>query len=276
MIFAGGGEIVPPVSKTHIQKDANIRRAEVASHLTEEEQIEALKRWWTEYGKIVVAGVVVALGGFWGWTQYQNYKVEQAEDHSVLFEKLVSTVRTSAAEGDLDSQGQAEAQAIAKQLSEDTPESLYGNFADLYIARTAVEDGDLEAARNRLQIVVDRAADGALKELAQLRLARVLAALGNADAALGILNQSGISPAFHSLYTEVKGDVYISQNKLVEAQQAYQDAMDSLEMTDFMRRQLLQTKLNNSKVASSDSQDASANESPAAPSATETAPEGEA
>lgn len=216
------------------------------AHFTEEEQIEALKRWWSDYGKAVTAAVVVAVAGFWGWTQYQSHKVEQAQQNSATFEKMVSAMRGS---GESDQQSQSEVRALAQQLSADETDSLYGNFAELYLAKLAVESGELDTARTRLQSVIDNAADSAVGDLARLRLARVLAASGDYESAHKTLQQDGVSEAFQTLYTEATGDLYLSQNKMSEAQQAYQKAMDSLEMTDFMRRQLLQTKLDSTKVA---------------------------
>ena len=42
----------------------------MADHITEEEQIEALKRWWDENGKQVVLAIVLTVGGYFGWQAY--------------------------------------------------------------------------------------------------------------------------------------------------------------------------------------------------------------
>jgi len=38
----------------------------VSDHITEEEQIEAFKRWWNENGRSVVVGIVLAVVGYFG------------------------------------------------------------------------------------------------------------------------------------------------------------------------------------------------------------------
>ena len=46
---------------------------------TEEEQVEALKRWWDENGKLTIAAVVIALSTGFGWRAFQDYQVTQAD-----------------------------------------------------------------------------------------------------------------------------------------------------------------------------------------------------
>ncbi|MEW8396328.1 MAG: tetratricopeptide repeat protein, partial [Candidatus Thiodiazotropha sp.] len=39
----------------------------MSEYQTEEEQVEAIKRWWKENGTSVIAGLVIGLGGIFGW-----------------------------------------------------------------------------------------------------------------------------------------------------------------------------------------------------------------
>ena len=43
----------------------------MADHLSEEEQIEAFKRWWAENGLQMIAAVVLIVGGYFGWQFWQ-------------------------------------------------------------------------------------------------------------------------------------------------------------------------------------------------------------
>lgn len=220
----------------------------MSAHLTEEEQIEALKRWWSENGKILTAAVVVALGGFWGWSQYQSYQVTKAKNNAIAYQQLSEAISELETSEDKDAQ-EEKAVAIAKQLSSEQSDTLYGDFAQMYLAKQAIEKGDWQTAKVELEAVVADPANPGIKELAQLRLARVLAASGDEDQALSILS-SKVSKAFESLYAEVKGDIYLSQDKLSEARAAYQKATDALDASDFMRRSTLKIKLDNTTVAS--------------------------
>ena len=46
---------------------------------TDDQEVEELKRWWNENGKTVVAGLVLGLGGVFGWTTWQGYSQTRAE-----------------------------------------------------------------------------------------------------------------------------------------------------------------------------------------------------
>lgn len=219
----------------------------MAAHLTEEEQIEALKRWWNDYGKTVTVAVVVAVGSFWGWNQYQDYKVKKAQESSVIFEKFVAS--TAAANDTAAVADYAEIQALVAQITEQNPDGLYANFAELYLAKAAVDKGQFDAAKTHLQNVVDTAANQTVHDLAQLRLARVLAAADDMEGAMALLKKP-VSEPFISPYAEAKGDILTLQNLIEEARKAYQAALDSIDENAFMRRNLLQMKLDNTKIAS--------------------------
>lgn len=214
------------------------------SDRTEEEQIEALKRWWKDYGKVVVVAVAIGLGLFFGVNYYQDNKVERAQKRSVVFEKLVSTV--TELDDDISEQERAQVQQIAEELT--GTDTLYADFAQLYLAKLAVEQGDLDQAQQHLQKVVDSGSNESVQDLARVRMARVMATRGEVDAALEIL-ASTPSDAFAPVYAEVRGDLLLAQNRLKEAQTAYKAALSSVGNQP-MRRNILQLKLDNTRVVS--------------------------
>lgn len=207
----------------------------MAAHLTEEEQLEALKRWFQRNGTALLLALVVVAVGFFGWNQYKKHLQRQAEAASGAYAKM------------MEAEGEA-AVAAARELIEQFGSSLYADFARFEEARLAVEAGDLDTARQRLQHVVDNAADAGLKPLARLRLAKVLAAQGEFDAALKQFD--GEAPgAFVSAYAEAKGDILMAQDRLAEARTAYESALTALTDPRSMRRGLVQLKLDNTRVA---------------------------
>ena len=44
---------------------------------TEEQQVEAIKKFWHDNGNAVIAGLVIGLGGFIGFNLYKDHKLEQ-------------------------------------------------------------------------------------------------------------------------------------------------------------------------------------------------------
>ena len=60
------------------------------AYRTEEEQVEAIKRWWSENGKGVIAAVVIGVLGSVGWQSWQDRQVSQAEAASGIYQELLA------------------------------------------------------------------------------------------------------------------------------------------------------------------------------------------
>jgi predicted negative regulator of RcsB-dependent stress response len=221
----------------------------VAAHLTEEEQIEALKRWWKTYGTIVLVAAVVGLGGFFAWNQYQNHRVESARKASVVYEKFAVAVTEFDADPTVEQA--ARATQLANEVISHDSSSLYADFAALYLAKVAVQSQDYAEAKTQLEKVSNQGTNESVKELASLRLARVQAAAGEVDAALSILSGKP-SPAYAAAYAEARGDVLLSQKRLAEARVAYESALQAMGTSQPMRRNLVQLKIDSTLTSADD------------------------
>ena len=52
---------------------------------TEEQQVEAIKRFWKEHGTAIIVGAALGLGGLWGWRYYSvNTKLRVKKQHQLL------------------------------------------------------------------------------------------------------------------------------------------------------------------------------------------------
>lgn len=204
----------------------------MADYDTEEEQLEAIKRWWRENGVGVILGVVVGLGGLgvWqGWTWYQN---EQATSASTIYDEVTTALenneRSAVIEG-------------ATTLRDEYGGTVYGALGALAAARAAVNADDLEAATEWLRWAVNEGSGADLPRVARVRLARVTAAAGKPDEALALL-EGEAPPGFDGLYAEIRGDVLAQQDKREAAIEAYRAALQAGgPVTD---RALVRRKLN--------------------------------
>ena len=52
---------------------------------TEEEQVEALKKWWEENGTQLLIGIVVVLGGIFGFRTWEANTAEAAETATLIY-----------------------------------------------------------------------------------------------------------------------------------------------------------------------------------------------
>ncbi|TXS95219.1 tetratricopeptide repeat protein [Parahaliea maris] len=185
---------------------------------SEEEQVEALKKWWDENGRSTLTGIALALVAAFGWQGWQEYREGQREAASDLYQQLLEAV--AGAEQAPAQQGVAE--RLAAQLKTDFSGTTYAQFASLQVARMAVADDDLDAAEQELRWVLAQADSGSDTALVtQQRLARVVAAKGDTEGALALLDSSGVNP-YQATYALARGDILLAAGRSEEALTAYQ------------------------------------------------------
>jgi predicted negative regulator of RcsB-dependent stress response len=190
----------------------------VAEMKTEEEQVEALKRWWKENGKSLMLTIAVSIGGVLSWNAYQDHQVNQAETASVFFQQLIN----SAPAGQLNESQIAEVRYNSELLRADFGASTYAQFAALMLARVEVQEGNLTAAAAELQWVLAQQGDPEVNALATIRLAKLLGAQGQYDDALALLVDG--DDAWQLGRLEARGDLLVAQGELDAARVAYEKA----------------------------------------------------
>ncbi len=187
----------------------------MASH-AEEQELEDLKKWWSENGRSIVAGVVLGIAAIVGWRGWEGWQQSQAETASDLHQQAMQALEA----------GQRERlAALAGQLALDYAGTPYAALSGLALARLQVGEGDLDAAAVTLQRVVGDAS-GEAAQVARLRLARVQIERGEADAALQVLADD-FPLAFAGLAAEVRGDAHFAAGDADAARAAYNQARAS-------------------------------------------------
>src|SRR4051812_16920779 len=109
----------------------------MAYDLEEQEQIEAIKGWWTDNGKLVMLAAIaclLAIGGFQGW---RYYRAQQAERASTLYIQLDEAERSNDSKRVRD---------IAAQVIDRYGSSQYAGMAALSAAKAAVNTGEYDEA----------------------------------------------------------------------------------------------------------------------------------
>jgi len=140
------------------------------TYRTDEEQVEAIKRWWRENGTSTVVSIAIAVSAVLGWQDWQKNQQEKIDTASAIYQNLVT-----AAAGDNGSatvEQKATVMHLAQTLKSDFPDSTYAQFAAFYRAKFSVEDKDLEAAEKELRWVLESGASNEIVIQTQLRLAR--------------------------------------------------------------------------------------------------------
>jgi len=201
---------------------------------SEQDQVEALKKWWKENGRSVIAGLVIGLGGVVGWRSWVSYHETQAVKGSTSYEQLVELVSTNQS---------AAAEQHGKRLMEEFPSSTYAALGALLLAKVDLEQGKGEEAKQHLRWVMDQADLPELRQVARLRLARLLLADAALDEALSLVSGEAAT-GFEAAYQEARGDILVAKGDLEGARTAFRRALASLAATS-ANRQLVQMKLDN-------------------------------
>ena len=188
----------------------------MALDLEEQEQLDALKQFWKQYGTLIITLAFLALATFAGVKGWNYYQRGQSEQASVLFGKLEEAVRKN----DIAQTGSLGAEIVDKYGS-----TAYGPMAALLLAKTSYDNGDPAAAVTRLLMAIDKARDDETAALARLRLAGIRLDEKKYDEALALLDAKH-GQAFAPLYADLRGDVLAAQGKPAEARAAYKRALE--------------------------------------------------
>lgn len=189
--------------------------------LTEDQQADQVKSWLRQNGPFLLAGVVLGLGGLFGWNQWQNYQAQRAVVASALYDQLLLSVSGQQVE---------KASEQLQELEADFSSSAYVDLARLSMAGLYVSRSKPDEAIAQLQRVADKSVADEIRNIARLRLARLLTANDRNDEALKVLEVSGTG-AFAPLFHDVRGNVYHAMGKLAEARSEYEQALNG-EMAD--------------------------------------------
>ncbi|HSH48607.1 MAG TPA: tetratricopeptide repeat protein [Halomonas sp.] len=188
---------------------------------SEEEQLEAIKRWWKENGTSLVVGVVVAAAGVFGWKAWQQYQLDQSEAASQRYQELLALSRQDA----LDDATRQRAEALIGELEEHHDSSLYADLGRLIEVRLAVQDDDIDSAMQSLEALIGGSKHPYVQGVARLRLARLQLAQQEADAAMATL-ESDIPASLAVMRLDLRGDAYLALDQRERAAAAWREALD--------------------------------------------------
>lgn len=216
----------------------------MADYETEEQQVEALKQWWSDNGRAVLLGIGLGLALIFGWRGWQGHKLSVAQEASSAYTEVMQSLE---AEDD-----GAEFLGKVAAMKDDHGGSSYAAMASLAEARFHVEQNKLDEAESALRWTIDKGTFAEIKSIARLRLARVLNAQGKHDEALDVLDKV-TSQNYAGLVNEIRGDIHLDSGDAAEALAAYRRAKESDGVSG--ANQNLQMKLDDLAVPEADSTD---------------------
>lgn len=198
---------------------------------TENEQVDALRRFFIENGKALAIGVVIGIGALLGWRYWQNHQQAEMTGASQSYQQASEALTG----------GKADGVALAEKFIEKNANN-YGVLAALQLAQHEVDQKNFAKAEQQLAWAQGQTKDENLKSLIDLRLARVQLQENKLDDALKTLDLMKAT-GWVAMAQDIRGDVLVKKGDVKGAREAYSkglasDASQSLQG-------LLRMKLNN-------------------------------
>jgi predicted negative regulator of RcsB-dependent stress response len=203
--------------------------------LSEKEQIEQFRAWWSDYGNYVIAGVVLGAIGLFGFNYWEKSRLDAAYAASADYDRLTDLV----VEGDLDA-----AESLSDSIIEAYPDSAYAAQARLAMSRLYMDQSRDKDAADTLNDLLGSSAGEDYKKVAQLRLAKIRLYQDKADEALELLGPAGEGDgAFAARFDEARGDAYVALGQLDDAREAYRRALAETGGASTVNQEFVQLKL---------------------------------
>lgn len=200
-------------------------------YTNENDQVDAIKRFFANNGVALVVGLVIGVGGVFGWNYWQSHKTNVLQESAQKYE-IVSTQLHS---------GSVQGIEAAQKFAAET-DDVYSAMMGLELAQISVDKGDLANAQKALTDALAKAKTVDMQDLISFRLARVQLALGNPDQAMtSIENIKGKS--WQAAAQDVRGDALLQKGDKAGAKAAYTQGLESDGSQSL--RGILTLKLNN-------------------------------
>ena len=207
---------------------------------TEEEQLDAMRAWWSENGNFVIGIVVVGAILYFGLNKWRSDIAENQIAASILYEEVMS----AAARDNLET-----ASVPANVLFSDYNDTAYAGQARLAMARLYMDSARDQDAADALRMLIESNPDKELDPVGRLRLYKILLYQGKAEEVVELL-ESSTDSAFMALFSEVIGDAYAAMGSYAKAQEAYIAALSDNLLVPTVDTNLIQLKLNDLPVIS--------------------------
>ncbi len=183
---------------------------------TEEQQVEAIKKWWSENYIMVLVLTVISLGSIVGIQQWKQNKLVTAQTASIEYDHILQSVKANDKE--------PVEQQINTMLTEysDYP---YAALSAMLEAKQMIAADKFSEAEEKYQWVIANSNMQNLQHISRIRLARLMSVQGKNEQALKIIDVE--QGSFKAAYLEVKGDILVLLKRTDEARSAYDQALQA-------------------------------------------------
>jgi len=213
-------------------------------YASEEQQVEAIKKWFKENAVSLVVGVALGIGGVFGWRAWSQYQYTQEVVAASGYAKVMNALNQSRF---------LKARDLGKLVVEEHGSTPYAALSALAMAKVDLEVDDIVAAQVHLKWVLDHTRLKPLRHIARQRLVRLMLAENLLDEAEQLLSGSSDYQQGDNNFSvgdnELKGDLMMARGDVAGAANYYQAAISGLPL-DSPYRTLLELKRDDAGISS--------------------------
>ncbi|MFQ1049162.1 YfgM family protein [Avibacterium paragallinarum] len=192
----------------------------MAYTIEEEQELNEIKNWWKENGKMVIAIFVLAFAGVFGWRYWQSHQIAQSQQRSLQYEQIVKQFQ----------EDKGKIQDI-EQFVQNNSKTAYAVFTLLDAAAVSIQNQDFSQAENLLKQALLNSDDDILQSLVSLRLALVQFQLKKFNDAMQTLNSIKSNSSWDSSVLLLKGDIQFALGEKEEAKTTFQEGLKKADST---------------------------------------------
>ncbi|WP_312239808.1 YfgM family protein [Pantoea sp.] len=197
----------------------------------ENEQVDALRRFFADNGKALAVGLVIGITALGGWRYWASHQADSAKEVSARYQQLTGAMQADKPQT---------LEAVAQFSSENS--NTYGALAALDVAKQYVDGNQLDKAAAQLQNGLKDTKDANLQAVLNLRLARIQLQQNQADAALKTLD--GVKgDGWTAIVADIRGEALLSKGDKQGARDAWSKGVASDASPAL--KQMMQMKMNN-------------------------------
>jgi predicted negative regulator of RcsB-dependent stress response len=181
-----------------------------------DDQAQAVKAWLKKYGVSIAIGLILGIALFYA---VQMFRGKQAAASQKAAEAYIVLLNATAIANN------PQITDIANDIVKNYPKTPYASMAQFFAAQVAVNAAQYDKADSQLQWVIDHSSVTSFRQIARIRLARILLQqqkISDAETVLKKVDDKTYMPLIETL----TGDIYLAQKQYDKAKSAYESALN--------------------------------------------------
>ncbi len=202
-----------------------------------DDQAQAVKSWLKKYALSIIIGLVLGIALFYSIQFFMGKRVVASEKAANAYVALLNLTSDA---------NNPQITVVANDIVKNYPKTPYASMAQFFAAQIAVNAGQYDKADSPLEWVIDHSKVDSFRQIARIRLARVLLEqqkISDAEAVLKKVDDKTYAP----LIETIQGDIFLAQKQYGQAKNAYESASKGASQFSGLQR-MLQMKLSDPQL----------------------------